>query len=120
MRPQITVSLDRDTGPVFHGASGALYGLSDDGVPGADLLAPLHIRTVSQKPPGGLQHPGGDADRVAPGFFGAGGELIFVLMQDIYPDWPYRDCGIDDYLTTIKSMAASADRRRLRVPARRP
>lgn len=37
MRQQITVSLDSDTGPVFHGASGALYGLSDDGVPGADL-----------------------------------------------------------------------------------
>jgi hypothetical protein len=120
VRPQITVSLDRDTGPVFHGASGALYGLSDDGVPGADLLAPLHIRTVSQKPPGGLQHPGGDADRVAPGFFGAGGELIFVLMQDIYPDWPYRDCGIDDYLTTIKSMAASADRRFAFIPFNEP
>ena len=44
MRQQITVSLDSDTGPVFHGASGALYGLSDDAVPGADLLAPLRIR----------------------------------------------------------------------------
>ncbi len=28
----------------------------------------------------------GDADRVAPEFFGAGGELIFVNMQDIYED----------------------------------
>jgi hypothetical protein len=40
-----------------------------------------------------LQHPTGDADRFAPEFFGAGGELIFVNMQDIYQDWPYRDCG---------------------------
>lgn len=120
MRQQITVSLDSDTGPVFHGASGALYGLSEDGVPGADLLAPLRIRTISQKPPGGLQHPGGDADRVAPGFFGAGGELIFVLMQDILQDWPYQDCGIDDYLTKIKSMAASADRRFAFIPFNEP
>ena len=120
MRQQITVSLDSDTGPVFHGASGALYGLSDDGVPGADLLAPLRVRTISQKPPGGLQHPGGDADEVAPGFFGAGGELVFVLMQDIYPDWPYRDCGIDDHLTKIKSIVASADRRFAFIPFNEP
>jgi len=120
VRPQITVSLDSDTGPVFHGASGALYGLGDDGVPGADLLAPLHLRTISQKPPGGLQHPGGDADRVGPGFFGVGGELIFVLMQDIYPDWPYRDGGLDDFLTKIKSMVASADRRFAFVPFNEP
>ena len=120
MRPQITVGMDSDTGPVFHGASGALYGLSEDGVPGADLLAPLRIKTIAQKPPGGLQHPGGDADRAAPGFFAAGGELIFVLMQDIYPDWPYRDCGIDDYLATIKSMAASADRRFAFIPFNEP
>ena len=33
MRPQIAVGMDSDTGPAFHGASGALYGLSDDGVP---------------------------------------------------------------------------------------
>ena len=120
MRQRITVSLDSDTGPVFHGAGGALYGLSDEGVPGADLLAPLHVRTITQKPPGGLQHPGGDADRVAPGFFGAGGELIFVLMQDIYPDWPYRDCGIDEYLPKIKSIVASADRRFAFIPFNEP
>ena len=120
MRQEITVSMDSDTGPVFHGASGALYGLSDDGVPGADLLEPLHIRTISQKPPGGLQHPAGDVDRVASEFFGARGELIFVLMQDIYPDWPYRDCGIDDYLTKIKGMVASADRRFAFIPFNEP
>jgi hypothetical protein len=120
VRQQISVSLDDDTGPVFHGASGALYGLSDDGVPSADLLAPLHLRTISQKPPGGLQHPGGDVDTVAPGFFGAAGELVFVLMPDIYPDWPYRDCGIDDYLTKIKSMVASADRRFAFIPFNEP
>jgi hypothetical protein len=112
--------MDCDTGPVFRGASGALYGLSDDGVPGADLLEALHIRTISQKPPGGLQHPTGDADRVAPGFFGAGGELIFVMMQDIYQGWPYRDCGIDEYLTKIKAMVASADSRFAFIPFNEP
>jgi hypothetical protein len=105
MRPQLTVHLASQTGPVFGGASGALYGLSEDGVPGADLLAPLHIRTIAQKPPGGLQHPTGDADKVAPGFFAAGGELILVYLQDIYPDWPYKDSGIADYLTKVRAAA---------------
>jgi hypothetical protein len=64
-----------------------------------------------------LQHPTGDADRVAPESFGAGGELIFVNMQDIYQDWPYRDCGIDDYLT---KMIASADGRFAFIPFNEP
>jgi hypothetical protein len=64
-----------------------------------------------------LQHPTGDADRVAPEFFGAGGELIFVNMQDIYQDLPYRDCGIDDYLT---KMIASADGRFAFIPFNEP
>jgi hypothetical protein len=107
MRQQLTVDLASETGPVFGGASGALYGLSEDGVPGADLLAPLHVRTIAQKPPGGLQHPTGDTDKVAPGFFGAGGALILVYLQDIYPDWPYKDSGIADYLTRVRSAARS-------------
>jgi hypothetical protein len=104
---RLTVDLASETGPVFHGASGALYGLSEDGVPGADLLAPLHVQAIAQKPPGGLQHPNGDADRVAPGFLAAGGEQIQVYLQDSYPDWPYKDPGIASYLTTIKSAVAA-------------
>ena len=107
MRQQLIVNLASETGPVLHGASGALYGLSEDVVPGADLLAPLHVRTIAQKPPGGLQHPTGDADKVAPEFISAGGEWILVYLQDSYPDWPYQDHEIADYLTTIKSMVSS-------------
>jgi hypothetical protein len=107
MRQQLTVDLASETGPVLGGASGALYGLSEDGVPGADLLAPLHVRTIAQKPPGGLQHPTGDTDKVAPGFFGAGGELILVYLQDIYPDWPYKDSGIAGYLASVESIVRS-------------
>jgi hypothetical protein len=106
LRQQLTVDLARETGPVFHGASGALYGLSEDGVPGADLLAPLHVRTIAQKPPGGLQHPTGDAAKVAPEFISAGGEWIFVYLQDIYPDWPYKDEGIASYVTKVKSIVS--------------
>jgi len=101
---QITVNLADSTGPVFHGASGALYGLSENGVPGADLLAPLHIRAIDAKPPGGLQHPTGDADKIAPEFVSTGGQWILVYMQDIYSDWPYQNLGLSDYLPKVESI----------------
>jgi hypothetical protein len=104
---QITVNLADDTGPVFHGASGALYGLSEDGVPGADLFSPLHVRTIAAKPPGGLQHPTGDADKVAPEFFGAGGQWELVYMQDYYSQWPYQNVGISSYLTTVDTIVSA-------------
>ncbi|MBV9382780.1 MAG: hypothetical protein JOY82_04060 [Streptosporangiaceae bacterium] len=101
---QITVNLADDTGPVFHGASGALYGLSENGVPGADAIAPLHIRAIDAKPPGGLQHPTGDADKIAPEFVRAGGQWILVYMQDIYSAWPYQNLGLSDYLPRVETI----------------
>ncbi len=104
---QITVNLASPTGPVFHGATGALYGLSENGVPGADLLSPLHVRAIAAKPPAGLQHPTGDADKIAPEFFGAGGQQILVYMQDIYSDWPYQNLGLSDYLPKAESIVTT-------------
>lgn len=48
MRQRLTVDLTSETGPVFHGATGALHGLSKDGIPGADLLAPPRVRSIAQ------------------------------------------------------------------------
>ncbi|WP_194905427.1 CBM35 domain-containing protein [Catenulispora rubra] len=104
---QITVDLGSDTGAVYHGASGALYGLAQDGVAGASLLEPLHIRTLAQKPPGGAQHPGGDADKVAGEFINAGGSQILVYVQDYYSTWPYANPGISSYASTVDTVAAS-------------
>ena len=104
---QITVNLGSDTGPVYHGASGALYGLAQNGVPGLPLLAPLHVRTIAQKPPGGAQHPGGDADKVAGEFVSAGGSQILVYVQDYYSQWPYQNNGIADFESVIDKVAAS-------------
>jgi hypothetical protein len=98
------VDLSQRTGPVHHGANGALYGLSNDGVPSDNLLAPLKIGSIAQKPPGGLQHPNGDAPAVADGFLRSGGGYIQVYMQDIYPSWPYDDRGIDDYLAKVDQI----------------
>ncbi|MGW0943162.1 CBM35 domain-containing protein [Streptomyces sp. NPDC002623] len=108
---RLTVDLAVSEGPVLLGANGALYGLSDDGVPGDAVLEPLKITSVSQKPEGGAQHPGGDALSVSRSFFRNGGGEINVLMQDVYARWPYEDLGIDDYLPKVDKIVkeVSAD-----------
>ncbi|RAG86454.1 cellulosome protein [Streptacidiphilus pinicola] len=104
---QITVNLGSDTGAVHDGAAGALYGLAQNGIAGPSLLAPLHMRTLAQKPPGGAQHPGGDADKVAGEFVNAGGSQILVYVQDYYATWPYPNPGISSYASTVDTVAAS-------------
>ncbi|MEU6354108.1 CBM35 domain-containing protein [Streptomyces sp. NPDC047072] len=97
------VDLGTTTGAVLHGSNGALYGQSDDGVPGDNLLAPLKLTTGSQKPPNGAQHPNGDILDVAPSFFRNGGGTMYTNIQDMYSDWPYQNLGITDYLTKVDS-----------------
>lgn len=104
---QISVNFASDTGAVYHGAEGALYGLAQNGVVGPSLLAPLHMRTLAQKPPGGTQHPGGDADKVAGEFVNSGGSQILVYVQDYYSTWPYTNPGITSYASTVDTVAAS-------------
>ncbi|RDG39089.1 CBM35 domain-containing protein [Streptomyces corynorhini] len=102
---RVTVDLAAPEGEVLRGANGALYGLSDDGVPSDAALAPLKLTTVSQKAEGGAQHPNGDAVTVSKSFFRNGGGDVLVMMQDIYAQWPYEDLGIDDYLTKVDKIA---------------
>ncbi|MFI5795731.1 CBM35 domain-containing protein [Streptomyces sp. NPDC051677] len=108
---RLTVDLAASEGPVLRGANGALYGLSDDGVPSDAALEPLKITSISQKPEGGAQHPNGDALSVSKSFFRTGGGEINVMMQDIYAKWPYEDLGIDDYLPKVDKIVkeVSAD-----------
>ncbi|MFF3335243.1 cellulosome protein [Streptomyces sp. NPDC002888] len=101
---RLTVDLASSEGPVMLGANGALYGLSDDGVPSDAALEPLKITSISQKPEGGVQHPNGDALTVSKSFFRNGGGEINVMMQDIYAKWPYENLGIDDYLPKVDKI----------------
>lgn len=108
---RLTVDLSASEGPVMLGANGALYGISDNGVPSDAALEPLKVTSISQKPEGGAQHPNGDALTVSKSFFRNGGGEINVMMQDIYAKWPYEDLGIDDYLPKVDKIAkeVSAD-----------
>ncbi|WP_406120569.1 carbohydrate-binding protein [Streptomyces canus] len=102
--PQLTVDLGQTTGAVMHGANGALYGLSDDGVPGDSVVAPLHLTSIAQKAPDGAQHPNGDALVVQSQYARTGGGDNLIYMQDIYANWPYENNGLSDYLTKVDTM----------------
>ncbi|WP_328777954.1 carbohydrate-binding protein [Streptomyces canus] len=102
--PQLTVDLGQTTGAVMHGANGALYGLSDDGVPGDSVVAPLHMTSIAQKAPDGAQHPNGDALVVQSQYARTGGGDNLIYMQDIYANWPYENNGLSDYLTKVDTM----------------
>ncbi|MFJ4221909.1 CBM35 domain-containing protein [Curtobacterium luteum] len=108
------VALGSSTGAVRGGAGGTLYGLGDPGNPTQALIDGAHITNTSQKPPGGAQHPTGDALRVEPSFFAGAGQDEYVYMQDQYPDFPYNggnrpgdanNDGVWDYLPIVKQEA---------------
>jgi hypothetical protein len=102
--PQLVVDLSSNTGALKYGASGFLYGLGNDGIPSVNMLAPLNPRVAAQKPEGGLQHPNGDALNVSDTYKAAGGREIEIYLQDIYPNWPYDNLGMNDYLTKVDSI----------------
>ncbi|GLI28572.1 hypothetical protein ARHIZOSPH14_28140 [Agromyces rhizosphaerae] len=102
----VSVDLAVDTGAVYGGATGVLYGMSDDGVPSDDLVAGMRPRTLAQKPPAGDQHPNGDVLDISAAFFDNGGEQMVVYMQDVYSSWPYQEpADIQaDYLPRIRTQ----------------
>ena len=105
-----TVNLGTSTGAVMHGANGALYGVSDAGVPSANLVTPLNVTTIAQGPPGDTQHPNGDAGKISASFEqeDSNGKIL-VYLQDIYSTWPYPTETESSYLSTVNTIMAAID-----------
>lgn len=110
----VEVDASQPLGPLTYGATGFLYGLGDVGIPSAAALGGLRPQIAAQKAFGGLQHPNGDAQIVAPDFRKAVGREIQIYLQDIYQQWPYEKLGISDYLSKVdkqvKQVLRSPDR----------
>jgi hypothetical protein len=101
----ITVDTSVDTGAIKYGGLGWLYGLGYDNVPTDSLITGLvHPQFTQQKPPGGLQHPEGDAFEVYNKAKRTGIKAIAIYCQDIYKEWPYPNVGIDSYLQTLEQI----------------
>ncbi|MGA7148667.1 MAG: hypothetical protein WBX17_09295 [Microbacterium sp.] len=108
----VTVDFSESTGPVHGGAAGYLYGLSDPDVPTASVIAGAGVKHLTQMPEGGEQHPNGGALTVSDTFFRAGGEEIYINVQDQYPQWGYANAGVPsntypgqaDYLEKVRHV----------------
>ena len=100
--PGLSVDFADEIGPIEHGATGFLYGLGEDNVPNVNLLTPIKPSTAEQNAPDGLQHPSGDAIKIAETFLEGGGATIQVACQDIYANWPYEYSSIDEYAEKLK------------------
>lgn len=98
--------------PVTHVASGALYGLSEDGTPAQRYVDPLHPSSFVQMAPGGQQlpngepKPAGDSLVVAPEAAQAGAQVI-VRMPDWYPNFPYQWISWPNWLSAIDTQVAA-------------
>ncbi|RIX59641.1 hypothetical protein D3P08_05760 [Paenibacillus nanensis] len=99
---------DRSLGEVFHGSAGALYAISEPNVPDINTLIPIKPSHITQKPPNGIQHPTGDALRVADYFFEAGGEVVNIVMQDYYQRWYYPSRTAEQYINEAVIPIATA------------
>ncbi|GBF77428.1 hypothetical protein PA598K_05980 [Paenibacillus sp. 598K] len=123
---KIAVNLaDRSLGEVFHGSAGALYAISEPNVPDINTLLPIKPSHISQKPPNGIQHPTGDALRVADYFFEAGGEAVNIVMQDYYQHWYYPSRTAEEYINeavipVTNAVKAFKDQWRLDNPGQDP
>ena len=105
-----TVNLGSSTGAVMHGATGALYGVSDAGVPSANLITPLNVPTIAEGPPGDTQHPNGDAGKISASFMAEDSNgKILVYLQDIYSSWPYPTETESSYLSTVNTIMSAID-----------
>ncbi|WP_279365608.1 hypothetical protein [Microbacterium testaceum] len=107
----IGVDFSQPTGAVKGGASGMLYGLSDDGVPTDPIIAGASPKNLTQKAPHGAQHPNGDPLEVEDAFFENGGQYLMTNIQDYYPDWAYnggkRPSDFSTYLDIVRTVVKS-------------
>ena len=95
--PTVMFDAQELTGEVTSGASGYLYGLSEDGVPSYNMIQSLDISSVSAKTQGGLQHPIGEVGDVAAEVMSSGHcDYIVVYLQDMYSTWYYDWQNIND------------------------
>jgi len=102
--PTLNIDFTLSEGEISYGATGYLYGFSEDGVPSGDLLQGLKPKIAAVKAADGLQHPVGDVLHVASTFIDNGGEKLFIYMQDIYPEWYYVYRGQADYVEKVDVM----------------
>lgn len=105
--PRLIIDMTSDNGKMRHGASGFLYGISNEEVPTTNTLLPLKPQVLATKGALGTEHPYSDAFDVAEQFFRAGGKMLQMYTSNYYaifgprPDW-------NEYATALKDVICPA------------
>lgn len=105
----LAVDVARPFKPVDQAASGALYGLADEGWPADRWIAPIKPKMFTQPPPGATHRPNGepapvgDALRVLP-VARRHGATVTVRLPDIFPTFPYQWLGDGYWYEQVERM----------------
>lgn len=102
--PALTFDVAESTGEMMHGATGFLYGVSENNVPSAGMLRAVRPKILVQKAADGKQHPSGDGYRLETFLDECGAENVQIYIQDYYLQWPYENNGIDDYVEVAREV----------------
>ena len=86
-QPILTVDASEILGESTTRATGFLYGFAESEVPSSAVTNALKVSSVSQKVPGGLQHPTGDIDHIKDQLQSC--DYIVVYLQDAFDTWYY-------------------------------
>jgi len=108
----LTVDLADRYRPVTHVASGALYGLAEEGRPADSLIAPIKPKMFTQMAPEGGQLPNGESTPIGDALKVAdiadrNGATVTIRMPDIYPNFPYQWVSWDDWYSKVEAMVSA-------------
>jgi hypothetical protein len=105
----LAVDVSKPLKKVDHAASGALYGLGEEGWPADKWIAPTKPKMFTQPPPGATHQPNGEPApvgdtlkvwRVAK----RNGATVTIRLPDIFPTFPYQWQGDDFWFTQVERM----------------
>lgn len=105
----LRVDVSKPFKPVDHAASGALYGIGDEGWPPDEWIAPTRPKMFTQPPPGATHLPNqepepvGDTLDVWP-VAKRNGATVTVRLPDIFPTFPYQWQGDEFWYSSVETM----------------
>lgn len=85
--PTLKVDAGEVVGVTTTKATGFLYGIAENDVPSKAMTRSIKISSVSQKVPGGLQHPTGDAQNITEQTKDC--DYVVIYLQDAFDTWYY-------------------------------
>jgi hypothetical protein len=105
----LTVDVSKPFKPVDHAASGALYGIGDEGWPPDEWIAPTRPKMFTQPPPGATHLPNGEPEPVGDTLdvwpvAARNDATVTVRLPDIFPTFPYQWQGDEYWYSQVETM----------------